>query len=204
MLSVALTGNIAAGKTTVARLFRQWGATVIDADRLAQEAQAPGGPVLARIAERFGPGVLAPDGSLDRAALRRLVLADPEALRALNAMVHPEVHRRRRALLAEARARGDRIVVTDIPLLFEADDPSAYDAVVLVDAPGEVREARIVRERGLDPDEALRMLASQLPAASKRARSDFVIDNAGDLGALEEAARRVWLALEARAAAGRV
>ncbi|MGE5688599.1 MAG: dephospho-CoA kinase [Gemmatimonadota bacterium] len=203
MLSVALTGNIAAGKTTVARLFRQWGATVIDADRLAQETQAAGGPVLARIAERFGPGVLLPDGSLDRAALRRLVLADPEALRALNAMVHPEVHRRRRALLAEARARGDRIVVTDIPLLFEADDPSAYDAVVLVDAPGEVREARIVRERGLDPDEARRMLASQLPVEPKRARSDFVIDNAGDPAALERAARRVWLALEARAAAGR-
>ncbi|MGE5230111.1 MAG: dephospho-CoA kinase, partial [Deltaproteobacteria bacterium] len=88
MLSVALTGNIAAGKTTVARLFRQWGATVIDADRLAQEAQAPGGPVLAQIAERFGAGVLVPDGSLDRAALRRAVLADPEALRALNAIVH--------------------------------------------------------------------------------------------------------------------
>jgi dephospho-CoA kinase len=203
VLSVALTGNIAAGKTTVARLFRQWGATVIDADRLAQETQAAGGPVLARIGERFGPGVLLPDGSLDRAALRRLVLADPEALRALNAMVHPEVHRRRRALLAEARARGDRIVVTDIPLLFEADDPSAYDAVVLVDAPGEVREARIVRERGLDPDEARRMLASQLPVEPKRARSDFVIDNAGDPAALEHAARRVWLALEARAAAGR-
>lgn len=204
MLSVALTGNIAAGKTTVARLFRQWGATVIDADQLAQEAQSPGGPVLARIAERFGPGVLAPDGSLDRAALRQLVLADPEELRALNAIVHPEVHRRRRALLAEARARGDRIVVTDIPLLFEADDPSAYDVVVLVDAPGDLRQARIVRERGLDPDEASRMLASQLPAASKRARSDFVIDNAGDPAALEDAARRVWLALEARAAAGRV
>ena len=204
MLSVALTGNIAAGKTTVARLFRQWGATVIDADQLAQEAQSPGGPVLARIAERFGPGVLAPDGSLDRAALRQLVLADPEELRALNAIVHPEVHRRRRALLAEARARGDRIVVTDIPLLFEADDPSAYDVVVLVDAPADLRQARIVRERGLDPDEASRMLASQLPAASKRARSDFVIDNAGDPAALEDAARRVWLALEARAAAGRV
>ncbi len=203
MLSVALTGNIAAGKTTVARLFRQWGATVIDADRLAQEAQAPGGPVLARIAERFGAGVQAPDGSLDRAALRRAVLADPEALRALNAIVHPEVHRRRRALLAEARVRGDRIVVTDIPLLFEADDPSAYDAVVLVDAPTDVRQARIVRERGLDPEEARRMLGAQLPAEAKRARSDFVIDNVGDPAALEQAARRVWLALEARAAAGR-
>lgn len=202
MFSVALTGNIAAGKTTVARLFRQWGATVIDADRLAQEAQAPGGPVLAQIAARFGAGVLAPDGSLERAALRRAVLADPDALRALNAIVHPEVHRRRQALLAEARARGDRIVITDIPLLFEADDPSAYDAVVLVDAPGDVRQARIVQERGLDPEEARRMLGAQLPAEAKRARSDFVIDNVGDLAALEQAARRVWLALEAKAAAG--
>jgi dephospho-CoA kinase len=200
LLSVALTGNIAAGKTTVARLFHQWGATVIDADRLAQEAQAPGGPVLGRIVERFGPGTLRPDASLDRAALRRAVLADPEALRALNAIVHPEVHRRRRAALAEARARGDRIVVTDIPLLFEADDPAGYDAIVLVDAPAAVRRDRIVRERGLGPDEADRMLAAQAPAEAKRSRSDFVIENAGGQAELERVARAVWLRLEARAA----
>ncbi|HLQ22241.1 MAG TPA: dephospho-CoA kinase [Gemmatimonadales bacterium] len=200
MLSVALTGNIAAGKTTVARLFHEWGATVIDADRLAQDAQAPGGPVLARIVERFGPGTLRPDASLDRAALRRAVLADPEALRALNAIVHPEVHRRRRAALAEARARGDRIVVTDIPLLFEADDPTGYDAIVLVDAPAAVRRDRIVRERGLGPDEADRMLAAQAPAEGKRSHSDFVIENAGSRAELERVARTVWLRLEARAA----
>ncbi len=200
MLSVALTGNIAAGKTTVARLFHEWGATVIDADRLAQDAQAPGGPVLARIVERFGRGTLRPDASLDRAALRRAVLADPEALRALNAIVHPEVHRRRRAALAEARARGDRIVVTDIPLLFEADDPTAYDAIVLVDAPAAVRRDRIVRERGLGPDEADRMLAAQAPAEGKRSRSDFVIENAGSQAELERVARAVWIRLEARAA----
>jgi len=203
MLSVALTGNIAAGKTTVARLFQAWGATVIDADRLAQEAQAPGGPVLARIAERFGPGVLRPDGSLNRAALRRVVMADAGALQALNAIVHPEVHRRRRAELALARDRGARIVVTDIPLLFEADDPAAYDAVVLVDAPPAVRRDRIVRERGLAPEEADRLLAAQLPAGAKRARSDFIIENDGDYAVLERAAREVWHALEARAAAPR-
>jgi len=200
LLSVALTGNIAAGKTTVARLFQEWGATVIDADRLAQDAQAPGGPVLARIVERFGRETLRPDASLDRAALRRVVLADPEALRALNAIVHPEVHRRRRAALAEARARGDRIVVTDIPLLFEADDPTAYDAIVLVDAPAAVRRDRIVRERGLGADEADRMLAAQAPPEGKRSRSDFVIENAGNRAELERVARAVWLRLEARAA----
>jgi len=203
MLSVALTGNIAAGKTTVARLFQAWGATVIDADRLAQEVQAPGGPVLARIAERFGPGVLRPDGSLNRAALRRVVMADAGALQALNAIVHPEVHRRRRAELALARDRGARIVVTDIPLLFEADDPAAYDAVVLVDAPPAVRRDRIVRERGLAPEEADRLLAAQLPAGVKRARSDFIIENDGDHAVLERAAREIWRALEARAAAPR-
>jgi dephospho-CoA kinase len=200
VLSVALTGNIAAGKTTVARLFQQWGATIIDADRLAQDAQAPGGAVLARIVEHFGPVVLRPDGSLDRAALRRVVMADVKAREALNAIVHPEVHRRRVAALAEAQARGDRIAVTDIPLLFEADDPSGYDVVVLVDAPAAVRRARIVGERGLAPEEADRMLASQLPAEAKRSRSDFVIENAGDRSALERAARDVWLALERRAA----
>jgi len=201
MLSVALTGNIAAGKTTVAQLFQQWGATVIDADRLAQDAQAPGSPVLARIAERFGTHVIRPDGSLDRPALRRLVLANPSDLRALNAIVHPEVHRRRLAALADAGVRGARITVTDIPLLFEADDPSAYDVIVLVDAPADVRRDRIVRDRGLGSDEADGMLGSQLPADTKRARSDFVIENAGDRAALERAAREVWRQLEARAAA---
>jgi dephospho-CoA kinase len=203
MLSVALTGNIAAGKTTVARLFQSWGATVIDADRLAQEAQAPGEPVLARIVERFGPGLLRPDGSLDRPALRRLVLGDASALQALNAIVHPEVHRRRQAELALARERGARIVVTDIPLLFEADDPAAYDAVVLVDAPPAVRRDRIVRERALAAEEADRLLAVQLAPEVKRTRSDFIIDNAGDRAELERLAREVWRALEGRAAAQR-
>jgi dephospho-CoA kinase len=110
------------------------------------------------------------------------------------------VHRRRRAALAEARARGDRIVVTDIPLLFEADDPSAYDAIVLVDAPAAVRRDRIVRERGLGADEADQMLAAQAPPEGKRSRSDFVIENAGSQAALERVARAVWLRLEARAA----
>src|SRR5215204_3284197 len=134
MLSVALTGNIGAGKSTVAELFRRWGATIIDADQLVREAHTPGHPALQQVAGRFGRQMIRPDGTLDRAKLRAVVLADPEALEALNSIMHPEVHRRRRELLAEARARGDRIVVSDIPLLFEAADPSEFDAVVLVDA----------------------------------------------------------------------
>lgn len=199
MLSVALTGNIAAGKSTVAGLFQRWGATVIDADELVREVQAPGQPVLERIAARFGSQVLAKDGSLDRPALRARVLADPEALAELNRIVHPEVRRRRLELLAEARARGDRIVVSDIPLLFEADEPAAFDAVVLVDAPESVRRARLIASRGLEAREADRMIAAQQSPAAKRSRSDYVIDNDADVASLERKAAEVWQALLARA-----
>jgi dephospho-CoA kinase len=199
MLNVALTGNIAAGKSAVAALFRQWGATLIDADAIVRQVQAPGGPVVARIAEAFGPAVVRPDGELDRPRLRRLVLDDPEARAALERIVHPAVQGRREELLGEAAARGDRIVVSDIPLLFEAADPAGFDAVVLVDAPEAVRLARLMAHRGLGEDEARRMIAAQLPAREKRARSDFVIDNDGDFAALERAAASVWRALLARA-----
>ena len=200
MLHIALTGNIGAGKTTVANLFRRWGATVIDADALVREAQAPGSPVLTAIAERFGADVLGSDGALDRAALRRRVMGDAAALAALNALVHPAVQRRRAQLASAAEARGDRIVVSDIPLLFEVADPTAFDAVVLVDAPVEIRRARLLRDRELTATEADRMIAAQQAAESKRALSDYVIENGADLAALEAGARRVWAALEARAA----
>jgi len=199
MLSVALTGNIGAGKTTVAELFQRWGATIIDADRLVRDIQAPRQPALEQIADRFGPGVIRTDGTLDRAALRAKVLADPHALADLNRIVHPEVRRLRVKLLEEARARGDRIVVSDIPLLFEADDPTAFDAVVLVDAADAVRRARLVNLRGLPPAEADRMMQAQLPAVAKRARSDYVIENDGDIPALERATILVWQSLLDRA-----
>lgn len=198
-LSVALTGNIGAGKSTVAGLFERWGATVIDADQLVREAQAPGQPVLKAISARFGSEVLGADGALDRGALRARVLADPTALADLNRIVHPEVRRRRLELLSQARARGDRIVISDIPLLFEADDPGGFDVVVLVDAPEPVRRARVLVSRALSPVEADRMMTAQLPSTPKRTRSDYVIDNEGDIPALERAARSVWEALLARA-----
>ena len=197
-LSIALTGNIAAGKSTVAELFRSWGATIIDADQVVREIQSSGTPALARIAARFGRELILPDGSLDRAGLRKMVLDDATALADLNHIIHPEVYRRRLALLAEARARGDKIVVSDIPLLFEVDDPSAFDAVVLVDAPPAVRRNRL-RARGLSEAEAERMMGAQLDAASKRQGSDYVIDNDGDLEKLERNASTVWRSLATRA-----
>ncbi len=200
-LHVALTGNVAAGKSTVAELFRRWGAVVIDADQLVREVQAPGTPVLAAIARRFGQGVLRHDGSLDRAQLRAVVLADPAALHELNALVHPAVQRLRLERFEAAAAEGAPIVVTDIPLLFEAADPAAFDVVVLVDAPEALRRQRLFERSGLPTAEAERLIAAQLPSAAKRGRVDHVIDNAGDLAALERRTREVWEAITARARA---
>jgi dephospho-CoA kinase len=199
MLSVALTGNMGAGKSTVAELFRGWGATIIDADQLVREAQTPGHRALEQIIQRFGPEMLRPDGTLDRSRLRSSVLAHPQALAALNAIMHPEVHRRRLELLEEERARGDRVVVSDIPLLFEVADPSEFDAVVLVDAPEPVRRARLLESRSVPRAELDRLMAAQVPAATKRLRSQYVIENDGDRNALERSAASVWQALLARA-----
>lgn len=199
MLNVGLTGNIASGKSTVVALFKKWGATIIDADVLAREAQAPGSAVLAAIAKRFG-GVLGPDGSLDRAALRAKVMGDDDALLALNAIVHPAVQQRRLDLQRAAREHGDAIVINDIPLLFEVLDPSQFDSVVLVDASPAVRRARLRTLRGLSNEDADRMIAAQMPAERKRAQSQHVIENTGTLTALEQQARRVFDELRARAA----
>jgi dephospho-CoA kinase len=199
MLNVALTGNIAAGKSTVAALFERWGATLIDADRLVREVQAPGSPVVQAIVERFGPDMVTEDGALRRDALRRVVMEDHKARAVLNSIVHPAVLLRRADLERQARERGDPIVVSDIPLLFEAADPSAFDVIVLVDAPETVRRARLMAERGLSEHEANQMMAAQAPSGPKRSRSTYVIDNDGDPAALERAAAAVWDALRARA-----
>ena len=200
MLNVALTGNIAAGKSTVVGFFHRWGATIIDADELAREAQAPGSEVLAAIVQRFSRDVLASDGSLDRAALRSKVVGDETALSALNAIVHPAVQRRRDELQQVAARRGDLLVVNDIPLLFEVLDPAQFDVVVLVDAPEAVRRTRLRTMRGLSNDEADRMIAAQMPAARKRPRSQFVIEDGGTLPELEAQARTVLVELRRSAA----
>ena len=199
MLSVALTGNIGAGKSTVAALFQRWGATIIDADALVREAQARGSAALGEIVARFGPAVIRPDGTLDRPALRARALTNQEELAALNRIMHPRVHQRRLELVEQARLRGDRIVVSEIPLLFEAADPAAFDVVILVDAPEALRRQRLLVSRGLAADEVDRLMAAQQGSASKRQRSDFVIDNDGDPVSLERSAASVWKALRVRA-----
>jgi dephospho-CoA kinase len=200
MLNVGLTGNVAAGKSTVMAWFAAWGATVIDADLLAHEAQQPGTATLGAIARRFGDGMVRADGTLDREALRARVMGDDDALAALNAIVHPAVRRRRADLAAEAARRGDCVLVNDIPLLFEVLDPADFDLVVLVDAPEAVRRERLVQLRGLAPDAADRMIAAQIPSHRKRARSAIVLDNDGSLDALQANAREAWRHIRRRAA----
>lgn len=199
MLLVGLTGNIGSGKSTVAQLLSERGATIIDADVLARRAVELGTTAYAAIVERWGTSILAADGLIDRAALRRIVFSEPQELEQLNSIVHPEVERMRASLVELARQRGDRLVVCDIPLLFERRMTDDFDRIVLVDAPRPVRLERLVRERGLRETEAMDMIVAQMPAELKSARADFVIDNIGTLTQLDQRVTEVWSALLAAA-----
>jgi dephospho-CoA kinase len=192
VLLAALTGNIASGKSEVARILAELGATVIDADDLARAVVQPGEPALAAIVKRWGQGVLQPDGSLDRGALRAIVFSNAAEREALNAIVHPQVRNRRDELISQARARGDTVVVAVIPLLFETGLEREFDRVILVDAPDGVREARLLRRSAIAAAEARRMMDAQMPAQTKRSRSDYVIENDADLAALRTSVERVW------------
>lgn len=200
MRIVGLTGNIAAGKSAVAARLSALGAPVIDADLLAREAVEPGRPALAAIAARWGQAVLRPDGALDRAALRRLVFADPAERAALDAIVHPAVARLRHAAVETARRRGEPLVVCDIPLLFEAGLEDTVDTIVLVDAPVATRRARLIQDRGLSAAEADAMIAAQMPADRKRARAQHLIENDGTREELEDKVDALWETLRAEAA----
>src|SRR3954465_10926757 len=179
MLLIGLTGNIASGKSEVARMLEERGATLIDADVLAREAVGPDTLALKEIVKRWGKDVLKTDGSLDRGALRQIVFADQNELEALNRIVHPGVTRLRDREIAIAKERGDQIVVCVIPLLFERNLVEEFDAIVLVDSPRPLRLERLVNTRGLEETDAMNMIACQMPAELKRARADYCIDNSG-------------------------
>ena len=197
MLQLALTGNIASGKSTVAALLASHGATIIDADVLAREAVLPGTTALAAIVDRFGSAVLQADGTLDRPALRHQVIRDPVAREALNAIVHPAVSRLRDARLADARQRGDAVVISDIPLLFEVGLEQGFDGVILVEAPELERLGRLTRDRGLSHDEARAMIDAQWPSARKRAGATWIIDNDGPRAQLPVRVAELWQTIQA-------
>lgn len=196
MLLVGLTGNIASGKSTVARLLSERGATIIDADVLARRTVDPGTPAHTAIVERWGSRVLAADGNIDREALRHIVFGSHEELEALNDIVHPHVRAMRDELVDQARARGDQIVVCDIPLLFERGLVDDFDRIVLVDAPRELRLERLVRERKLSHADAMEMIAAQMPSELKRARANYIIENASTLQGLADQVEVIWNALQ--------
>ncbi len=192
MRHIGLTGNIASGKSVVSDLLAERGATIIDADVLARQAVMKGSPALDAIVARWGDSVLDDTGDLDRAALRHVVFDNQSDLDALNQIVHPDVKRRRAEELAAAKSRGERLVVSVIPLLFERHLADDFDSIVLVDAPRSVRLDRIVRDRGIDEAEAMKMIASQMPSDLMRARADYVIENSGTLDELKNEVNRVW------------
>jgi dephospho-CoA kinase len=199
MILIGLTGNIASGKSEVAKMLADRGATVIDADILAREAVEPDTQALRDIVKRWGQDVLKKDGSLDRAALRGIVFADQFELDALNRIVHPGVTRLRDREIARARERGDDLVVCVIPLLFERNLVEEFDTIVLVDSPRPLRLERLVATRGLEETDAMNMIVSQMPAELKRARADYVIENEGSLEDLERDVDALWSSLHRNA-----
>lgn len=200
MLSVGLTGNVAAGKSTVAELWRAAGVPVVSADALARDVVAPGSAGLAAVVKALGTEVLAPDGSMNREAVRRRVFRDPEARSTLEALLHPRIAALRADWLRARTEEGHALAVAEVPLLFEAGLADAFDVTVLVDAPESVRLRRLVELRGLDPGEARRIMAAQMDPGAKRAQADFVVDNDATLDALAARADEVLEALRNRAA----
>jgi dephospho-CoA kinase len=196
MILIGLTGNIASGKSEVAKMLADLGATIIDADVLAREAVRPETQALKDIVKRWGKDILKQDGSLDRTALRQIVFADQSELDALNRIVHPGVTRLRDREIARAKERGDQIVVCVIPLLFERNLVDEFDAIVLVDAPRPLRLERLVAARSLEETDAMNMIAAQMPAELKRARADYVIENNGSLEDLERDVDALWSSLQ--------
>ncbi|RKR74139.1 dephospho-CoA kinase [Frondihabitans australicus] len=187
MFVVGLTGGIAAGKSIVASRLGALGAAVVDADRLAREVVEPGTPGLAEIAQRFGEGVVQPDGSLDRAALGAIVFSDPAARLDLEAITHPRVQALSLQRMCEAVADDPaRVVVYDVPLLVEARGVGEFDHIVVVHAPASMRIARLVTLRGMDPAEARKRVDAQASDEQRAAVADDVIDSSTSLASTEK------------------
>ncbi len=204
MLAVGLTGGMGSGKSTVARLLVERGAALIDADAIAREVVEPGRPAHRALVDRFGPGIVAPNGTLDRPALARLAFGNPDALRALNDITHPaiaQVMSERRHALEET----DAVVLLDIPLMTPAQrDLLSLDVVVVVDCDPDVALDRVLRDRGLDRNDVRARMAAQPGRGARLEGADLVVDNSGDRQALDDEVERVWVALgwrsEAKAA----
>ncbi len=200
MILAGLTGGVASGKTTVAKMFAHCGAVVIDADALAREAVAPGKPAWRDIVRAFGRDVMHPDHTINRPRLAALVFGNQRRRRLLERIVHPRVAREQRRLVRQAEARNAKaVVVYDVPLLFEAGIDSHVDRVIVVTADRETQIARLQRRNGLTRADATRRIKSQLPLAFKRRRADYVLDGTLPTRQLAKQVRRIYAELAAAA-----
>jgi dephospho-CoA kinase len=194
MRLVGLTGGIGSGKSTVSAALATRGAAIVDADAIVRDVQRPRSPVLEQMAARFGAGVIADDGSLDRAAVAAIVFADADALKALNDIVHPAVGAEmNRQVMAEVAT--DRVVVMDIPLLTE-NPREGLQGKIVVDVPVEIQVQRLVQFRGFDEADARARIARQATREQRLEIADFVVDNSGDLSALALQVDVLWEWLE--------
>ncbi len=193
-----LTGGIGSGKSSVARLFRERGLPVVDADALAREVVGRGQPALRQIAQRFGAQVLRPDGELDRAELAKHVFADPAARAELERITHPRVRELAARRFSELEAAGEPLACYDVPLLFEAGLDAVYRPVVVVSATPEQQVERASRRDGASPDAVRARIAAQLPLEEKARRADYVIDNSGPLAVTDQRAGAVLAELCAK------
>lgn len=193
MVIAGLTGGIASGKSTVAAVLAEAGAQLIDCDRIARELVRRETPAYRKILAHFGPGILAPDGELDRRRLGAIVFSDPQERRVLEAIVHPEVREETaRRLEAIRQAAPDAVVILDVPLLFEAGMDRALDAVIVVHVPEALQIERLVERDRLTPAEALDRIRSQMPLEQKRPRATHVIDNSGTIEQTRSQALEVY------------
>jgi dephospho-CoA kinase len=188
---IGLTGGIGSGKSTVSALLAAKGAVVVDADAITRELQQPGTPVFAAMVERFGPGIVAADGTLDREAVAAIVFRDADALADLNKIVHPAVGGEIARRLQE-QAGTDAVVILDVPLLVESPNRRPMAAVLVVDVDPEVALRRLVEHRGMDEGDARARMANQASRAERLARADRVIDNSGDHDDLAAEVDAAW------------
>jgi dephospho-CoA kinase len=190
VIEIGLTGGIGSGKSTVSALLVEKGAVLVDADAIVREVQEPGTPVFRSMVERFGAGIVAADGTLDRAAVAAVVFNDPDELAALNGIVHPavteEMTRRR-----EAHAATDATLILDIPLLVESKY-SGLAGIIVVDVDPELAVERLVRFRGFSEEDARARIGRQASREERLAVADFVVDNSGGLDALRAVVDRCW------------
>nr|WP_318835948.1 dephospho-CoA kinase [Desulfuromonas versatilis] len=198
VMILGVTGGIASGKSTVAQVFRELGAIVVSADELARQAVLPGTPALRQLVERFGPQVLCADGTLDRAALSRIVFADPRARQDLNRITHPAIAALAEKRLAELRRQNPLLVVYEAPLLFEAGAEGRVDAVLSVIIDERLQLNRLMARDRSGPEAAQARIAAQMPQSEKAARSDYLIDNSGSLEQLRQQVQALWSQLTGR------